>query len=166
MFKKIEKVFCRIEAIVLCSFLVIGILMVFGAVVTRYIFNSPISWIDEVYPIVFSVGISLGYAIDFKEDGLINVDVLYNAIKSPKIRNILDIIYALSGVVYGGLMTWLCLTAVQMQTKTHKSTLILHIPLNIVYSCLVAAGILLLIRGVFKLISTIRDQTAQKGESH
>lgn len=67
------------------------ILILTFEVISRYVFNSPTIWANELSSMLLGTIIALGWAYTHKHDGHIRVDVLYN-IFPHKVRKIIDLV--------------------------------------------------------------------------
>ena len=124
----------------------------FGAflvgVVSRYVFNDPISWSIEVCAIayVWIVFFSSATIVPMREH--ITFDMLYNAV-GPRTRRVFAIASAGSILVVfaAGLPT----TLEYIGFLGRKRTLMLHIPLSYVYSCFAIFMVAAIVRAALAL---------------
>jgi len=111
-------------AIMLAAFLV--------GVISRYVFNNPVSWSIEICSIAYVWIVFLSGATIVPMEQHITFDMLHKAVK-PSARRVLAIISAASiGVIF---LVGLPTTLEYIGFVGQKRTLMLHIPMNYVYSC-------------------------------
>ncbi|MBI4286514.1 MAG: TRAP transporter small permease subunit [Chloroflexi bacterium] len=78
-------------------------LLVFAAVLTRYVFHIPVGWLEETTRFNFVVNIFLGTALVTRQRLDINIDVLSPLIHNVKVKN--AILWGLKLVLFG-LSAW------------------------------------------------------------
>ena len=124
----------------------------FGAflvgVVSRYVFNDPISWSIEVCGIayVWIVFFSSATTVPMREH--ITFDMLYNAV-GPRARRAFGI--ASAGSILAVFTAGLPTTFEYIGFLAPKRTLMLHIPLSYVYSCFAIFMVAAIVRAALTL---------------
>jgi TRAP-type C4-dicarboxylate transport system permease small subunit len=107
----------------------------FGAfiiqIVSRYVFNHPVQWSLEVCSLAYIWIVFWSAALLLGERQHITFDLLYKA-APPRVRRIIALFITLSiGLVFfAGLPG-----SLDFVTFLRRSTLILHVPLSLAYSC-------------------------------
>jgi C4-dicarboxylate transporter, DctQ subunit len=118
-------------------------LIVFISVVSRYFFNNPLEWSEEITAYMFVFVVFLGAADVASRNGHIRLDFLSNRLEGGK-RKFLDIIMHAIAFFWSSLICWSSWKAVFMAYDFEfASSSLLRFPLFIPYSFL-AIGILLL----------------------
>ncbi|GAB6194319.1 TRAP transporter small permease [Desulfocastanea catecholica] len=121
------------------------------SVLTRYVFQRPLSWSDELSTYLFIVMTFLGASASIKVELELKVDVLYE--RFPRWRTGLDVILhsvrllvSVFFIVYGFFY-------VQVEITMDTYTPILQIPVYLIYCTLPFFGLLMAIRSVDCLVN-------------
>jgi len=139
--KKLGKYFAQIENAVSIFGMCAGLLLIFINVVARYVFQKPIAQLEELIVIILAWAIIIGFSIDLGEKSHICMDVIYDGIKSPRLRRGLDLFAYLVGLVYSGFITLYGWQAVALQLKTGRVYPVTEIPRWIAYLIIVLTGL-------------------------
>lgn len=167
---KLISAYEKVENAVASIGLVCGVGIMFIGVVFRYVLNHPLTFVDEIAPIFIVWSTLAGYSIALRNDEHIKMDILYSAIKSEKIRYLMDIFSYIAGVLFSAFMMVYGFKAMLMQKAMNRVTQILEIPVWITYVIIPFVGMILVIRYIFltaRLIRTtlINDRSASdRGE--
>lgn len=146
MYKKLSKWYDSFENVMACLTLVAGVGLIFIGVIARYIFNRPLTFIDELSTIVIVWGIIIGYSIALRNDDHIKMDVLYAVVKSKTARSGMVLFSYLCGFVYSTFIVWNGWRAVMMQYRLHRVTMMLEIPVWLTYLIIPAIGVIMDVR--------------------
>lgn len=138
--KRLGRFFDRMEDTVSIFGMCAGLLLIFINAVARYVFRKPIAELEELLVIILAWAIIVGFSIDLGERSHICMDVIYDAIKSPRIRRGLDLFAYLVGLLYSGFITFYGWQAVALQLKTGRVYPITEIPRWIAYLIIVLTG--------------------------
>ena len=84
--KKIVKVYDNIEEKVLVVSLIVTVLLIFGQVVMRYVFNNSLSWSEELARFIFIWQIWLGTSIGFRKKEHLRITIIEDALKSQRAK--------------------------------------------------------------------------------
>lgn len=160
MHKKISKWCDNLENIMACLTLVAGVGMIFIGVIARYIFNRPLTFIDELSTIVIVWGIIIGYSIALRNDGHIKMDALYTIVKSKTVRGGMVMFSYICGFVYSTFIVWYGWRAVMMQYRLNRVTMMLEIPVWLTYLIIPAIGLIMDIRYISLGIRLIKSAGA------
>jgi C4-dicarboxylate transporter, DctQ subunit len=121
------------------------------SVLTRYVFQRPLTWPDELSTYLFIVMTFLGASASIKVELELKVDVLYE--RFPRWRTGLDLflhsvrlLVSVFIIVYGFFY-------VQVEITMDTNTPILQIPLYLIYCTLPIFGLLMAIRSVDCLVN-------------
>ncbi len=132
--------------------------VLFSQVIARYLMGGGLSWSEELVRYMCVWIIFLGSTCAAKDGSQISVTVLDETLKGlPK--KILGIIQTLLAVGYGSLLIWIGFTTLEV-AKVQKSPNMM-IPMNIVYSVIPIAMIIMLIH----LVAVFLQNNVAK-ESH
>nr|NJM04569.1 TRAP transporter small permease [Desulfobacula sp.] len=152
--KKLDTVLTNIEEWTLFGIVMAALISLFANVVLRYGFNYTLAWSEELGRIVMIYTTFVGTSLSIKKGAMIRIDALVQIF--PKLKpglsvysNLLILFFAWMMVYYGYKMTL-------MQYTTHQSTIIMQIPLVIVYAIMPVMGIMVFIRTIQVLIQDIK----------
>ena len=89
--KTLKKAILNLDAIITCITLSLCTILVNCNIFTRYLFNSPIYWAEEVATSLFIWTVFIGSAYAFRTKAHLGVDVLVKMLppKSKKVVNLL-----------------------------------------------------------------------------
>lgn len=150
----IDNVVKKIISVLLMTMTVV----LFSQVIARYLMGGGLSWSEELVRYMCVWIIFLGSTCAAKDGSQISVTVLDEMLKGlPK--KLLGIIQSILAVVYGVLLTWIGFTALEV-AKVQKSPNMM-IPMNVVYSVIPIAMIIMLIH----LVTVFLQNNVAK-ESH
>lgn len=142
------------EEILMSIFLIVIIVMMTMQVIMRYVFNSALSFPEEVsrYSFIWMCYLGVSYAV--KKGGALKVDILPTLV--PALQKPLDV---LGDVFYMGFCVAMILpgiTTVQSVMKMGSSSAAIGLPMWIVYLSFLIGSILTVIRMIEKYIVLIR----------
>jgi len=154
--KKLDTILTNIEEWTLFVIVIVSLISLFANVVLRYGFNYTLAWSEELGRIVMIYTTFVGTSLSIKRGAMIRIDALVQIV--PKLKpglslysNLLTLFFAWMMVKYGYQMTL-------MQYTTHQATIIMQIPLVIVYSIMPVMGIMVFIRTIQVLIHDARQR--------
>jgi TRAP-type C4-dicarboxylate transport system permease small subunit len=128
-------------------------------VVSRYVFNDPVSWSIEVCSIAYVWIVFFSGATIVPMRQHITFDMLYKAV-GPGARRVFAIVSAASiGLIF---LVGLPTTLEYIGFVGQKRTLMLHIPLSYVYSCFAIFMVAAIVRSALVLRTLLRHD----GQSH
>ena len=139
-----------------------GLILIFVNVIARYIFLKPIAEIEEIIVIVLAWAIIVGFSIDLGDRSHICMDVVYDAIKSEKVRRGLDLFAYLVGALYSGFIAFYGYQAVALQHKTGRVYPVTEIPRWIAYLIIVLVGVAMLGRYIVFLVKFFKGKKEEK----
>ncbi|EGU31428.1 TRAP transporter small permease [Vibrio scophthalmi] len=132
----------ELDTFIAASFLAIIVLLMSYGVVTRYVFNSPSSWVEEVCLALFVWMTFMGSSALMRTDEVVRIDFLVHKIPA-KAANVLDnlcrpllVIFALAFMVYWG---WKLLPFSQV-----RFTPALKLPYVYIYAAVPVSGMFML----------------------
>lgn len=134
-----------LEIIALIAFIFL-IFLTFLQVLSRYVFQTPITFSEEMGRFLFIWISFLGAAIVMKHDKHIRLDLLHEKV-SPNVRSIIDIlvfllIFAFSALVFVQSIKLVSMTTRQIApvSRIPMSYIYLNIPISAFFMCLYSIG--------------------------
>ncbi len=155
IFKKLDTIVTNIEEWTLFIIVMTALLSLFANVVLRYGFNYTLAWSEELVRIVIIYSTFIGASVAVKQRAMIRIDAVVQIF--PKLKpgltfftNLLMLGFAWMMVYYGYKMT-------HMQLLTNQKTIIMQIPLVIVFAIMPVMGVMVFIRTIQVIIQDIRS---------
>ena len=127
MWKKFLARYELIEDVLAGIGLICGVGIMFVGVVSRYVFNHPLTFVDEVGPIFIVWSTFVGYSIALRKDEHIKMDILYLAVKG-KWKRAMDLFSYICGIVFAFFMMRYGFLAMMMQRN------IIRIPIGFIFT--------------------------------
>jgi len=152
--RKVDTIVTNIEEWTLFIIVMAALLSLFANVVLRYGFNYTLAWSEELVRIVIIYSTFIGASVAVKQRAMIKIDAIVQIFPGLKsgltfYSNILMLVFACMMVYYGYKMTLL-------QHMTNQKTIIMQIPLVIIYTIMPITGVLVFIRTCQVIIQDIR----------
>ena len=160
MWKKFLARYELIEDVLAGIGLICGVGIMFVGVVSRYVFNHPLTFVVEVGPIFIVWSTFVGYSIALRKDEHIKMDILYLAVKG-KWKRAMDLFSYICGIVFAFFMMRYGFLAMMMQRNMNRVTQILEIPVWITYIIIPFIGAVLLIRYIGMIVVFFRPRSAE-----
>ena len=160
MFGKIldflDKILTFFEEWTLFVTVIVALVALFVNVVLRYGFNYSLAWSEELVREVIIYTTFIGCSAAVKNRSMIKIDASVQLL--PKLKmpltyfsNFVTIIFASLMIYYGWLM-------MMLQYRTQQKTIIMEIPLVILYAILPLMGVMMLIRAVQVIYQDATEQ--------
>ena len=150
--RKVIDVFIRIERYICCALLVAILVICFGSVVMRYVFNKPWAWSEEII-IVFLLWFGfLCMSIEIYNDSSISITGFYRKLPKPA-QHVLDVLrHVLLAVFF-----WLMLNNGLMifRINTRKRLPASHWNQGLQYFPMVLGGAIMLVFSVLNIVGTL-----------
>lgn len=160
MFKKILDILDRglsfFEEWTLFITVFIALVALFANVVLRYGFNYSLAWSEELVREVIIYTTFIGCSAAIKRRSMIKIDALVQLV--PKLKKPLTYFSNLATLVFAGMMIWFGYLMAALQHATNQKTIILQIPLVILYAILPLMGVMMIIRTVQVVHQDITEQ--------
>lgn len=154
--KKLDTIFTNVEEWTLFIIVMAALMSLFANVVLRYGFNYTLAWSEELVRIVMIYSTFVGASVAVKQRAMIRIDAVVQIF--PKLKpgltlytNLLMLVFAWMMVFYGYRMT-------HLQLLTHQKTIIMQIPLVIIYAIMPVMGVMIFIRTIQVIIQDIRSK--------
>ncbi|WZL72522.1 TRAP transporter small permease [Clostridiaceae bacterium 35-E11] len=156
--KKILGYYDKLEEYLLVSSLVVTVCLIFAQVVMRYVFNSSLSWSEELARYIFIWQIWLGASLGIRERKHIRVELIYGFFKNKVQQHVIDI---LATIIWIGFCIFLAVGGTQLTLDLIQKGSVssaMRIPMYLIYVSLpVSCGImgLRLVQQVYEMIVTL-----------
>ncbi len=139
--KKFVAIYDAVEARVLIASLVVTVSLIFGQIVMRTVFNSSLSWSEELARYLFIWQTWLGISIGVRDGKHIRVEILFSWVKGKKAK-LLHILASVLSVVFCVFLFWFGWKVMRNAYIKHSVSAAMLAPLWLVYlslpfSCLV-----------------------------
>lgn len=160
--KKIAQCYNKFEEYLLVGSLVFTVAIIFIQVIMRYVFNSSLSWSEELARYIFMWQIWMGASLGLKERKHIKVELLLGLFEKKGKRNI-EII---SSLIFFAFCVFLVINGTKLTLDlvgTHALSAAMRIPLSIVYLALPFSALEMVIRILYQLYEDIVLQSKAKG---
>ena len=161
--KKLFNFYNKIEEYLLVYSLVFNVILVFSQVIMRSIFNLSLSWSEELSRYIFIWQIWLGTSIAIKEDKHINVELIYQIVKSKKAKKIISIVGML---IWLGFSVFLVQSGTELAISMFKRNAIssgMRIPLYLIYVSLPISSLAVIFRLIGRLYNSVKDLAIDEG---
>jgi C4-dicarboxylate transporter DctM subunit len=137
-------------------FLTVSVITMTYEVAARYFLHSSIYWASEWTPFLITWSMLLGNAVLIRRRGHISITLIQDALKRKSDKCLLDLYIAVINVSFSALFL---VSSFQMVHEAHArhtlSESLLQTPMWIVYSMMVIAGVLMIIRSIEKIIEAV-----------
>ncbi|MCP4371889.1 MAG: TRAP transporter small permease [Deltaproteobacteria bacterium] len=164
MFGKIldflDKIMSFFEEWTLFISVIAALVALFVNVVLRYGFNYSLAWSEELVREVIIYTTFIGCSAGIKNRAMIKIDASVQLMPRFKMHltywsNFVTLIFSGMMIYYGWLM-------VALQMRTEQKTIIMQIPLSILYSILPLMGVMWSIRTIQVIYEDINEQREKK----
>lgn len=155
LLKRLDKLVSRIEEWTLFIIVMAALISLFANVVLRYGFNYTLAWSEELVRIVIIYSTFIGASVAIRQGAMIRIDAVVQIV--PRLKkgltfyaHILMLVFACIMVYHGYLIT-------RLQLITQQKTIIMQIPLVIVYVIMPVTGVMVFIRTVQAIIRDLKS---------
>jgi TRAP-type C4-dicarboxylate transport system permease small subunit len=142
--KTIDKILSFFEEWTLFIATMLGLIVLFVAVVLRYTISYTIPWSQEIVREVIIYTTFIGCSVAIKNRAMLKIDALIQVV--PKLKTVCDYISNIGTLIFSLIIIKYGWQMVIQQYNTHQYTIILQIPIYLLYLILPVMGILMLIR--------------------
>lgn len=164
MFGKIldflDKILTFFEEWTLFISVIVALLALFVNVVLRYGFNYSLAWSEELVREVIIYTTFIGCSAAVKNRSMIKIDASVQLL--PKLKMPLTYFSNFVTMIFAGLMMYYGLLMMMLQYRTHQKTIIMEIPLVILYAILPLMGVMMLIRSIQVIYQDVSEQRGGK----
>ncbi len=158
-FKKLDTIVTNIEEWTLFVIVMAALLSLFANVILRYGFNYTLAWSEELVRIVIIYSTFVGASVAIKQRAMIKIDAVVQIF--PKLKPGLTLYSNILMLVFAGMMVFYGYKMTHLQFMTNQKTIIMQIPLVIIYSIMPVMGVMVFIRTVQVIIQDIRTGYSQ-----
>jgi len=158
-FKKLDTIVTNIEEWTLFIIVISALLALFANVILRYGFNYTLAWSEELVRIVIIYSTFVGASVAIKQRAMIKIDAVVQIF--PKLKPGLTLYSNILMLVFAGMMVFYGYKMTHLQFITNQKTIIMQIPLVIIYSIMPVMGVMVFIRTVQVIIQDIRTGYSQ-----
>ncbi len=144
VFQVIDKVLSFFEEWTLFIAVMVGLVSLFVNVVLRYTIHYSLAWSEELIREIIIYTTFIGCSAAIKSRAMIRIDALPQVF--PRLKKPLDYFSNICVLFYSVMITKLGWEMAALQVVTHQKTIILHIPLVLLYAVLPLMGIMMLLR--------------------
>lgn len=123
--KTLKKAILNLDAIITCITLSLCTILVNCNIFTRYLFNSPIYWAEEVATSLFIWTVFIGSAYAFRTKAHLGVDVLVKMLP-PKLKKVVNLLIDLIEIAVLIMLTYV--SAQYVMNSWHRVTDVLMMP--------------------------------------
>lgn len=149
-FKKLDKAASHIEEWILFIIVMVALISLFFNVVLRYGFNYTLAWSEELVRIVIIYSTFVGASVAVKQRAMIRIDAIVQIF--PKLKTGLTFYTNILMLVFAGMMIFYGYKMTHLQLLTHQKTIIMQIPLVIVYAIMPVTGVMVFLRTIQVMI--------------
>lgn len=143
------------EKVLASTLLAAIVLLIFGNVFMRYVMNASLSWGEELTLWLFVWFVWLGVSYAFHTGDHVRITVLRDAL-SERARLFADVMIALLVLVFLVVLTIECIKLIRQPFVASQTSVVLGLPIPILYASAPVGAGLSAIRVVQHLIRTLR----------
>ena len=156
----LDKILTFFEEWTLFVSVIVALLALFVNVVLRYGFNYSLAWSEELVREVIIYTTFIGCSAAVKNRSMIKIDASVQLL--PKLKMPLTYFSNFVTIIFAGLMIYYGLLMMMLQYRTHQKTIIMEIPLVILYAILPLMGVMMLIRSIQVIYEDFAEQRSGK----
>lgn len=153
-FKKLDTIVTNIEEWTLFIIVMAALLSLFANVILRYGFNYTLAWSEELVRIVIIYSTFVGASVAIKQRAMIKIDAVVQIF--PRLKSGLTLYSNILMLVFAGMMIYYGYKMTHLQYMTNQKTIIMQIPLVVIYTIMPVMGVMVFIRTVQVMIQDIR----------
>jgi len=151
--KKLDWVLTNIEEWTLFIIVMAALISLFANVVLRYGFNYTLAWSQELVRIVIIYSTFIGASVAIKQRSMIRIDAIVQIF--PKLKTGLTYYTDVLMLIFAGMMVYYGYKMALLQHVTHQKTIIMQIPLSIIYAIMPIMGVMIFIRTIMVILLDI-----------
>lgn len=166
-----KKVYSKFEDIFAGIFFFSGISLIFYGVICRYVFGSPLYWVDEISTYILVWGCILGWSIAQRDGRHIRVGILYDYL-SVRVRWYISIFASFASIVFCFFLAYLGYVLEVKYLTSGQQSMNTQFPLWAVYVFVPVAALMLSARFVEEMYGLLKNggkdwlEDRKKGVSH
>jgi TRAP-type C4-dicarboxylate transport system permease small subunit len=167
MFGKIldflDKILTFFEEWTLFISVIVALVALFVNVVLRYGFNYSLAWSEELVREVIIYTTFIGCSAAVKNRSMIKIDASVQLL--PKLKMPLTYFSNFVTMIFAGLIIYYGWLMMLLQYRTQQKTIIMEIPLVILYAILPLMGVMMLIRSIQVIYQDVTEQPTDKQDN-
>ena len=144
--KKLDAAATHFEEWTLFIIVITALIALFFNVVLRYGFNYTLAWSEELVRIVIIYSTFVGASVAVKQRAMIRIDAVVQIF--PKFKKGLTFYANILMLVFAGMMIYYGYKMTHLQYLTHQKTIIMQIPLVVVYAVMPVTGMMVFLRTI------------------
>jgi len=152
--KKLDTIVSNIEEWTLFIIVMAALLSLFANVVLRYGFNYTLAWSEELVRIVIIYSTFVGASVAVKQRAMIKIDAVVQIF--PRLKPGLTFYSNILMLVFAGMMVYYGYKMTHLQYLTNQKTIIMQIPLVVIYTIMPVMGVMVFIRTIQVMIQDFR----------
>ncbi|MCP3941343.1 MAG: TRAP transporter small permease [Desulfobacteraceae bacterium] len=156
MFKKVDGILTLIEEWTLFIIVITALISLFANVVLRYGFNYTLAWSEELVRIVIIYSTFVGASVAVKQGAMIRIDAVVQIF--PRLKSWLTFYTSILMLIFAWMMIYYGYQMTHLQYLTHQKTIIMQIPLVIIYAIMPVMGVMVGIRTVQVMIQDFKSR--------
>lgn len=154
----------KLEEYILCASLVFTTLVVFAQVIMRSMFNSSLTWSEELTRYIFIWQIWLGVSIAQRDKAHIKVELFNSFVKNEKVRAVVDIFATLILIAFNIFLVAKGSELVQQMIQRGNVSGAMRLPMYYVYAALPVSSFILTLRLLGQLVEDCKKMAGKSGE--
>lgn len=154
LLKKLDKLVTQIEEWTLFAIVICALISLFANVVLRYGFNYTLAWSEELVRIVIIYSTFVGASVAIKQGAMIRIDAVVQMF--PKLKRYLTFYSHLLMLIFASIMVYQGYKMTHLQLITNQKTIIMQIPLVVIYAVMPITGVMVFIRTIQVMIQDIK----------
>ena len=162
-FKKLVYGYDKLEERVLCLSLVATTLIIFAQIIMRSVFNSSLTWSEELTRYIFIWQIWQGVSIAQKEKQHIRVELLFSVFKNEKFKDVIEIIATLILIGFNIFLVIYGREVVLQMIQRGNLSGAMRLPMWLVFLALPVSSFVFCLRLIGDLVNDVKDLMG-KGE--
>ncbi len=162
--KKLIYGYDKLEERVLCASLVLTTLIIFSQVIMRSVFNSSLTWSEELTRYIFIWQIWLGVSIAQKEKQHIRVELLFSIVKSEKFKEVINIIATLIMIGFNIFLVIYGKNVVDQMIRRNTLSGAMRLPMWIVFLALPVSSAIFCLRLIGQIVEDVKALTGHNTE--
>jgi C4-dicarboxylate transporter DctQ subunit len=156
----LDKILTFFEEWTLFISVMVALVALFVNVVLRYGFNYSLAWSEELVREVIIYTTFIGCSVAVKNRSMIKIDASVQLL--PKLKMPLTYFSNFATMIFAGMMIYYGWLMMLLQYRTQQKTIIMEIPLVILYAILPLMGVMMLIRSIQVVYQDINEQRSGK----
>ena len=156
----LDKILTFFEEWTLFVSVIVALVALFVNVVLRYGFNYSLAWSEELVREVIIYTTFIGCSAAVKNRSMIKIDASVQLL--PKLKMPLTYFSNFATIIFASIMIYYGWLMMMLQYRTHQKTIIMEIPLVILYAILPLMGVMMMIRAVQVVYQDVTEQRAGK----